>query len=128
FVDTNENGKTDFDDQQNLGSAMPTYEANMTNSFTYKRLSLYVDIQTMVGLHLANYAKSFLASSTVNVQGYESVLGGWTPDNQNTMVPALRLNSDPSDGRQGITDTYFIDDATFLRVRNIALTYKVNPK
>lgn len=127
FVDTNNNGKIDFDDQVNLGSAMPRYEANMTNTFTYKRLSLYVDLQSMVGLHLANYAKSFLASSTVNVQGYQSVLEGWTPENQNTMVPALRLNSDPSDGRQGIGDSYYVEDATFLRVRNIALTYRLNP-
>ena len=128
YVDTDNNGKINADDRQDLGSAMPRYEANMTNSFTYKRFSLYVDLQSMVGLHLANYAKSFLGTSSTNVQGYTSVLGAWTPSNQNTMLPALRLTSDPTDGRQGIEDSYYIDDATFLRVRNIALTYKFNPE
>ncbi len=41
------------------------------------------------------------------------------------MVPALRTSADPGSPSE-VADPYAVEDASFIRIRNIALTYRFN--
>lgn len=126
WQDTNGNGDKDPDDRVPLGNAMPKFEANMSNTFTYRGLALIIDLQSMYGLHLADLSKHLMQNSGTNTNSYKAILDAWTPDNQNTMVPALRNPAlGDAGGASEPADSYAVEDGTFLRVRNIALSYGV---
>lgn len=115
-------GKITSDDRTTLGTGTPKFETNMTNMFAYRNFSLQIDLGAMVGLRLYNLAEQFIMGSSNNVNGLKALLNSWTPDNQNTMLPQLRLLGDPSSAPLG-NDSYLIEDGSFLRVRNISFRY-----
>ncbi len=123
YADLNNNGVKDAGDRTDLGNAMPKWEANFTNTITYKNLSLYLDLQGMYGNKLLNLTRFIMTGPTINVNSYQEVLGAYTPTNQNSQNGQLRLPNDSfSDNEVG--DSHYIEDGSFLRVRNIALTYR----
>jgi len=123
YQDTNGNGAKDADDRVNLGNAMPKWEMNMTNTFSYKGVSLFIDLQGAYGNHVISLARSLMVNPGPNVNSFRTILNSWTPENQNTMLGQLRVNSDGFDNEGG--DSYNVEDASFLRIRNIGLSYQV---
>jgi len=80
----------------------------------------------MYGLSLAQTTRHLQQNAAVRVNSYTVILDAWTPTNQNTQIPALRTPNDhPSPSE--VADSYAIEDASFLRVRNIGLTYRFMP-
>lgn len=126
WQDTNNNGVKDLDDRVVLGNGMPKFEANMINTFSFKGLSLLIDLQSMYGLSLAQTTRHLQQNAAVRVNSYAVILDAWTPTDQNTLIPALRTPADPQSPSE-VADSYAIEDASFLRVRNVGLTYRVNP-
>lgn len=127
WKDTNGNGVKDPDDRQVLGNGMPDFEANMTNSFSWKGISLLIDLQSLYGLSLSNTTKHLMQNAATRVNSYADILNAWTPDQQSTLVPALRTSADPGSPSE-VADSYAVEDGSFLRIRNIALTYKLDAK
>lgn len=127
WKDTNENGAKDPDDRQVLGNGMPDFEANMTNAVSYKGFSLLIDLQSMYGLSLSNTTKHLMQNAATRVNSYDDILNAWTPENQNTMVPALRTAADHGSPSE-VADSYAVEDASFVRVRNIGLSYALRPE
>ncbi|MDQ0109761.1 TonB-linked SusC/RagA family outer membrane protein [Chitinophaga terrae (ex Kim and Jung 2007)] len=125
FADLNNNKIKDAGDKTSLGNAMPKFESNIGNTFTYKGLSLYVDLQVMYGHKLANFTRFITESAAPVANSYKSILNAWTPGHQQTYNAALRL---PGDGYDNELDSYNIEDGSFLRVRNIALSYRLKPE
>lgn len=126
WQDTNNNGIKDLDDRVVLGNGMPKFEANMVNTFSFKGLSLLIDLQSMYGLSLAQTTKHLQQNAAVRVNSYTVILDAWTPTNQNTEIPALRTPADPPSPSE-VADSYAVEDASFIRVRNVGLMYKLNP-
>lgn len=117
-------GKITSDDRAPLGTGTPKFETNMTNVFTYKNFVFQFDLGAMVGLKLYNLAEQFIMGPQDNVNGLKILLNSWTPDNQNTMLPQMRLLGDPSSNPLG-NDSYLIENGSFLRIRNISLGYNL---
>ncbi len=127
WQDTNNNGMKDPDDRVVLGNGMPDFELNMVNTVSFKGFSLLLDLQSMYGLSLSNTTKHLMQNAATRVNSYTDILNAWTPDNQQTMVPALRTASDHGSPSE-VADSYAVEDASFIRVRNIGLTYRLNPE
>ncbi len=125
WQDTNNNGAKDLDDRVVLGNGMPKWEANMINTFSFKGLSLLIDLQGMYGLSLGNTTKHLMQGASTRVNSYTVILDAWTPDNQNTIIPALRTPQDHSSPSE-VADSYAVEDASFIRVRNVGLSYDFN--
>src|SRR3546814_6928816 len=106
---------------------MPDFELNMSNSVTWKNLTLLLDLQSMYGLSLSNTTKHLIQNAATRVNSYDDILNAWTPDHQNTMVPALRTAADHGSPSE-VADSYAVEDASFLRVRHIGLMYRINPE
>jgi len=126
YLDTNGNGVKDADDRVNLGNAMPKWEMNMTHTFTYKGLSLFIDLQGVYGNHVISLARVLMVNPGPNINSFTSILNSWTPENQETMLGQLRVNSDGFDNEGG--DSFNVEDGSFLRVRNIGLSYRLDKK
>jgi hypothetical protein len=127
YNDLDGNGVIDDDDRIVAGNAMPKWEANMSNTIRYRDFSLLIDLQCMYGHNLINFARALTENRQIYGNNRRSVLDAWTVDNQETMVAAVRTPSDPNWG-ENITDTRLLEDGSFLRVRNIGLSYNMNQR
>lgn len=123
FEDRNDNKQKDSDDRKIIGNGMPKFEANMINYFSYKGLNLSFELQSMYGHSIMNFTRSIMENRVTYSNCYKTSLNAWTPQNQNTMVSSLKL---PLDGYENDADTRSIEDASFIRLRNLSLSYNFN--
>lgn len=126
YLDRNNDGAINADDQRYLGHKLPRYEANFTSTLRYKQFSLFVDVQTMQGNKIMDFSRFITEGDNPNVNTYTSILNAWTPDHQNTILGALRTTAEQNSA-MGI-DNFTIQDGSFVRIRNIGLNYSFPEK
>ncbi|GAB3360638.1 TonB-dependent receptor [Arachidicoccus ginsenosidivorans] len=126
YLDRNNDGAINADDQLYLGHKLPRYEANFTSTLRYKQFSLFVDVQTMQGNKIMDFSRFITEGDNPNVNTYTSILNAWTPDHQNTRLGALRTTVEQNSA-MGI-DNFTIQDGSFVRIRNIGLNYSFPEK
>ena len=145
FKDVNNDGKIDENDKTNIGSPLPKYTFGWNNSFTYKGFDLNIFINGSVGNKVMNYTSINLTSmtSTWNNQIQEKIAdrahlaaidpgkvyadgSKWYNDITNVYV----TNPETHTPRVAIGNTYnqnistrYIEDGSYLRVKNISLGY-----
>ncbi len=127
YEDVNGDYTIDEEDRQLMGSGRPKGNLSMVNSFTYKGLSLMVDLNYVYGFKIMSITHSMGENRPLYSNSMKSILDAWTPENQNTMIPALRLPSDPFFG-ENEKDSHMLHKGDFVRVRNVALSYNFSNK
>ncbi|WP_164849867.1 TonB-dependent receptor [Mucilaginibacter limnophilus] len=120
YADYDGSGTKTANDRVPLGNGNPKWEANMTNTVSYKGLSFFIDMGGMYGLSLLNNTKHQMENPLLQVNTYSEMVNSWTPEHPNTMLPAIGSNKGVE-----VADSYFVEDASFLRIRNIGLTYRI---
>ncbi len=110
-------GKINSDDRTIIGSANPKYIFGITNTFTYKNLDLSIFVHGSVGNDLLNMTRMNLEWNRTT-----EALNRWTPTNTNTDQPR---NGFYYNKYGGYINSHFIEDASFLRMKNITLGYTV---
>ena len=86
-----------------------------------------VVLNYVYGFKIMGVTNSMLENRPLYSNNVKSILNAWTPENQNTMIAALRLPSDPYFG-ENEKDSYMLHKGDFLRIRNISLSYTFAPK
>jgi TonB-linked SusC/RagA family outer membrane protein len=118
IVDQDNNGIINANDYVILGSNRPKWSGSINNTLTYKAFELSFLVYARVGQLLAT--------------GYSPGLGGrypglavdyWTPTNPNNEYPRPAIGQDAAKNNSG----YPFVSGSFVRVRNISLTYTVPP-
>ncbi len=122
YEDVNNDGVIDDADRQIMGNGLPKGDFNMVNTFHYKGLSLMVDLNYRYGAKIMGITAAMMENRQVYGNSVSSVLDAWTPENQNSMIAAIRLPSDVYFG-ENEKDSRMLYNGNFLRIRNIALTY-----
>tara|TARA_R110002012_G_C11665768_1_gene612650 strand:- start:28 stop:3279 length:3252 start_codon:yes stop_codon:yes gene_type:complete len=127
YRDLNNNGLLDAGDRAFVGNPHPKFIGGMDNTFSYKNLSLSVFMNFATGNKLYNTARNLFSRGVPFVQNFAEAADFWTPDNPNATSPR------PSQGGTTTTlatlaSTRFLEDASFLRVKNVALTYDLPGK
>ncbi len=122
YADLNGNGVLDVGDKTFVGSPHPKFFGGMDNTVSYKNLSLSVFLNFATGYQVYNTARNLFARGVPFVQNFAEVADFWTPDNPSNTVPR------PSQGGNTTTlatlvSTRFLEDADFLRVKNVRLSY-----
>ncbi|TLV02083.1 SusC/RagA family TonB-linked outer membrane protein [Dyadobacter luticola] len=108
----------DFD-RTIIGSAQPDFTWGLNNSVTYRNITLSLFLQGSQGNQMVNQNLGDLA----NVNGKQNVLaepglGRWTPENHsNKYARALSTAND------NVFSSRFIEDASYMRLKNITLGY-----
>jgi TonB-linked SusC/RagA family outer membrane protein len=120
FKDLNSDGVINDRDRQIIGNPNPKLFGGFNNTFIFKAFELNIFIQGSYGNDILNFQK--FETHNLNGQNNQSrdVLNRWTPTNTNTDIP--RANSQ---GGQRILSTFHIEDGSYLRFKNISVSYNL---
>ncbi len=117
YIDVNGDSLINDDDRQYAGSPFPKFEAGMVFNADYKGISLSVQLVYFYGNKVFNGNKMW----AYGCGRHKDLYYMWTPQNPDSDIPASRINSEHNNFRSR-TD-YFLEDGSFLRVRNVTLGY-----
>jgi TonB-dependent starch-binding outer membrane protein SusC len=122
FKDLNNDGKIDLDDRQYLGSFIPkvTYAFNL--GANYKNFDASLFFQGVQGNKIFNATRVITEGMVRFFNAGTEVLNAWTPTNTNTNIPRA-ASSDPNENAR--PSTRFVEDGSFLRLKNFIVGYNV---
>lgn len=128
YVDQNGDGIINGGDFVTLGNAYPDFFGGITNNFTYKNFNLSFFFFAMLGQEVFNFDLArwkYDLSSTQFNKFKEVATERWTgPGTSNDIPRAGYKPINITDGADGAIDR-MIEDASFLKLRNITLTYNL---
>tara|TARA_R110002049_G_scaffold304822_1_gene500502 strand:+ start:1759 stop:5202 length:3444 start_codon:yes stop_codon:yes gene_type:complete len=126
FKDLDNNGTIDLNDRKATGNTIPKYTYSFNIKLAYKNLSLNTfwqgveDVQTY-NKHVSGVPFWFGTSLPV---GWAN--DSWTPDNRDASFPIITRYQDTQNTLFRDSD-YWLLDASYLRLKNIQLTYDFKP-
>jgi hypothetical protein len=110
-------------DKTIIGSAQPDFFGGITTAFTFKRWTLRGTLQYVKGHEVFNYVR-YKNERMIDLANQSAhVLNRWQYDGHETNVPRA-VWEDPM-GNSDFSSRW-IEDGSFLRVKNITLVYRVN--
>lgn len=110
-------------DKTYIGSPHPDFQASINVDLKYKNFDLAAFLFWNQGGNLFNFNRYRTDFMTFRYNRSARYLyDSWTPDNQDALLPKLDINDNVSN--RYATD-YFVEDATYLRLRNLQLGYTV---
>lgn len=129
YADINNDGKVDGLDKTTIGYGYPKFTAGWTNLVTYNNFELSF-------LITASYGNELFNTIRIRRESYEAtdpiVWNYWTPENQDTDVPALYDGKYVEDqhlenkyylGNSSGATSRWVEDASFIRLKTITLSY-----
>ncbi|GHT85738.1 hypothetical protein FACS18947_4880 [Bacteroidia bacterium] len=128
YVDANKDGKINADDRVLCNSTNPVYIFGLNTTVGYKDFDL-----SLLFSGAAKISRIFTEEAFGDFRGdatHPSTLwlDAWTPENTNASMPrvynARRSNNDP----QTIRSTFWLQNTSFLRLKNLQLGYNVPAK
>lgn len=119
YVDTDGNGELNNDDKVFKGSYQPDFEIGFNIDANYKNFDFSVQFYAVSGNTIYNGQKQYAYST----KRHSDLVFSWTDDNPTSNIPTPRSNIEHPNV-QTSTD-YFLEDGSFLRVRNIILGYSL---
>ncbi|MBS1607141.1 MAG: TonB-dependent receptor [Bacteroidetes bacterium] len=126
FQDTNHDGVISPADETIIGSNHPSYTFGVSNNFSYQRFTLSVLIDGAQGVSVLNGARRNIGLVTESYSR-KDVLGRWQSPDQPGDGHTPRANIAPTGGNVSYVSSLLIENASFLRFRNINLRYAFSP-
>lgn len=124
FVDVNGDGYISDKDRTKLGNSEPKFFGGWNHVLRYAGLEGSFLFYFSYGQKLQNGAKASSGIYNSNKNYYRSVLNGWSEDNKNTDLPR-NVYLDPNQNAR--TSDYFVEDGSFLKLKNVQVAYYINP-
>ncbi|MDB5142362.1 MAG: TonB-linked outer membrane protein SusC/RagA family [Mucilaginibacter sp.] len=124
YKDVNGDGVINPSDEKYIGDSAPNFTYGLNTSVSYKDLSLFFFFQGVQG-GLINNSFKYLTDFTSIASGSNwgaRTLNAWTPKNTSSTIPALTLVNNNDEARPS---TYFLESASYLKLRNIQLAYNL---
>jgi hypothetical protein len=125
FRDLDGNDTIDLRDRTFLGSFIPDFTYSLNLSANYKNFGLTIFFQGVQGNKIYNATRTATEGMIRFFNAGTQVLNAWTPDNTNTDVPRA-ISADPNQNAR--PSTRFLEDGSYLRLKNIMLSYNVPGK
>ncbi|WNH11946.1 SusC/RagA family TonB-linked outer membrane protein [Thalassobellus suaedae] len=119
YADINGDFKIDEQDRVYAGSGQAEFEAGLNFDLTYKNWDLTVQSYLSYGAELFNGARFFAYTQGRHLDQFYQ----WSPQNPNSDIPSFR-NSEATESVRARSD-YWLEDGTYLRIRNITLGYSL---
>ena len=118
YYDINHDGILSQDDLVYMGNADPYLYGGLQNTFHYKNLRLGVFLAYSLGGKIYNYSEFYMAGSIFGNQ-YRYMLNAWHPErNPLSDIPRAAAKTDAA-----LPSDFMIHDASFLRLKNVSLSY-----
>jgi len=137
YKDINGDGEITPEDRTFLGSPNPNFTSGLNLSVQYSNWSLRMSLYGSQGADVWNQTKWWtdFRSGFTGAKSVEAVEDAWTPEdrslprmqwsaeNPNTDVPIQETQRTVSTNQ--VPNSYFVEDADYLRVRNLQLAYSL---
>lgn len=117
YRDLNGDGRISSTDRTYIGDPNPDFTFGMTNSFAWKDLSLSIFLQGSYGNDIYNASRLETEGMYDGKNQSTRVLNRWKIPGQLTNIPKANYNIENS--------TYFVEDGSYLRVKDITLSYNI---
>lgn len=120
FLDINNDGVVNDYDRTYIGNPTPAWNFSMTNSFSYRNFDMQVFLQGVAGNDIYNANRVTLEGMYTVRNQTKKVLNRWTGEGTSNSIPRA-IYSDPNKNTR--TSTRFIEDGSYLRLKNLTLGY-----
>ncbi|OKS86809.1 SusC/RagA family TonB-linked outer membrane protein [Mucilaginibacter polytrichastri] len=115
-------GVIDNYDRTNLGSFLPKFTYSLNYSASYKGFDAAIFFQGVQGNKILNAERIILEGMPRLFNAGTQVLNAWTPSNSSSDIPRA-INSDPN--RNGRLSSRWIEDGSYLRLKNLMIGYTI---
>lgn len=120
YRDINNDGLINASDQTYIGSPHPDFTYGVNANVAYKNFDLTIFAQGVQGNDIFNHVRYWTDFEVFQGNRTKRMLyESWRPDNPNAKLPIL----DANDAQSGEPSTYFVEDGSYLRFKNIQLGY-----
>jgi TonB-linked SusC/RagA family outer membrane protein len=107
-------------DRQILGNGLPKFIFGITNNLAFKGFDLSIFIQGVQGNKILNDTRRSMEQSDPSDNLLRTVIeGAWRADKPSNSLPSIRQ------WRSTGTDSFYIEDGSFVRLKNISLGYVI---
>jgi TonB-linked SusC/RagA family outer membrane protein len=123
YKNLKEDDKISDDDRTWIGSPHPDFSYGLNINLEYKNFDLSAFFQGVVGIDIVNdlkYQTDFWSIHDSRSNKGTRLLNAWSPSNHGSDIPALQSLNVNDEGR---FSTYFIENGSYLKLRNIQLGY-----
>ena len=129
FEDVNGDGVINANDRRVLGSPFPDFTWGMTNSFSYRNFDFAFTLQGVQGFEVLNAARRYYGNYAGSYNVLASASNGWMSesDQGDGVSPKIDRNFNGYAGSTVVNNitSLFVEDGSFLRIRNITLGYNM---
>ena len=127
LVDKNNDGVLDDEDLQTIGNPFADFYGGLTANLGYKNWDFSMQWYGTFGNDVFNYPTTFLYSGVQDVNVAAGALDQiWSPTNTGARYP--RLTQQDRNGNYQRPSDLFVEDGSYLRLRNIQLGYNFKIK
>jgi TonB-dependent starch-binding outer membrane protein SusC len=119
YDDLNHDNLITADDQTKIGDPNPKFTLGITNSLTYGSFDLSVFLQSVYGNDVFNGTFIFLKNGAGVDNQTTDMLRRWQKPGDVTDIPKYKFGDAEISSR-------FIEDGSFLRIKNVTLGYNLN--
>ena len=117
YEDVNGDGVVNTEDQTTLGNSQPKFTYGLNSTLKYKNWDLFVNFAGSYGNKLYNGLATRLTKGSTYYNSLAVVADRWTPTNPSNTVQKA------SNDLTVVSDSRYVEDASYLRVKNIQLGY-----
>ncbi|GAB3027547.1 TonB-dependent receptor [Niabella terrae] len=138
--DINGDGVITVDDQTDIGNPWPKLSGGFTNSFSYKQLELSILVTGVYGNEIynairqlslnpnnVNLSRNFL-TEMMNYARLSDDAANPVLENPGTDIPRITTSGVASENNQSVVSSRFVEDGSYLRIKNITLSYNFPAK
>ena len=116
-------GKIDNFDKTIMGSPYPDFYYGMTNHFSYKNITLSVSLQGSQGNEVLQLSRTQLLNDRSRFRQLAVLNNYWKSEAEPGDGQTPRPNDTPTGNWRGEFSTQWLDNASYLRINNISLSY-----
>ena len=110
-------------DKTIMGSPYPDFYYGMTNTFSYKGISLSIGIQGSYGNEILALSRAQLANNRARFRQLSILNNYWKSEEEPGDGNTPRPNDTPTGNFRGEYSQRWLDAGTYLRINNITLSY-----
>lgn len=113
-------------DRTQIGSPVPDFTGGLNIKVGFGDFDLETFLYASIGNEVFNFSRwytDFLVSFTEGSAKSTRLLDAWSPTNTGSSIPIVESGSNFSTNTQ--VNSYYVEDAGYLRMRNLSLGYNV---
>ena len=125
WVDMNGDGKITADDRTIIGSPHPSFTGSLDLGYRYGNFDISGTIFGSFGNDIFDAQKEFYVFRQFSTNVRDDLLeNSWTPTNTSAKYPRIDIDDSYS---HAVSD-FYVEDGSYVRMRNIQLGYNVPPR